>query len=115
MADCYATWGMSRWGRNPLVRLTEDDLYDFRVDKQIDRWLKSIGGQQNTTDMAIRRYRENLERVAVPVLRWVAENDTRTSDAIKMATSAGRMLHNQRELLINTCNEVLSIQRVLAI
>jgi len=95
------------------VKLTEDDLRDFRVDKQVERWLKSIGGEKNTTEVAIRRYRESLERVAVPVLRWVAENDT--SDAIDMAWSAGRMLHNQREPLINACNEVLSIQRVLAI
>lgn len=111
MADCYATWAIAN--RNPLVRLTEDDLRDFRVDKQIDRWLKSIGGQQNTTDVAIKRYRENLERVAVPVLRWVAENDD--SDAIEMAISTGRMLHNQREPLIHACNDVLGMQRVLAI
>jgi hypothetical protein len=111
MADCYATWAIG--GRNPLVKLTADDLRDFRVDKQIDRWLKSIGGEKNTTEVAIRRYRESLERVAVPVLRWVAENDE--SDAIDMALSAGRMLHNQRELLIHACNDVLSIQRVLAI
>ena len=111
MADCYATWAIGN--RNPLVRLTEDDLRDFRVDKQIDRWLKSIGGQQNTTEVAIRRYRENLERVAVPVLRWVAENDD--SDAIVRATAAGRILHSQREPLIDACNEVLGMQRVLAI
>jgi hypothetical protein len=111
MADCYATWAIGN--RNPLVRLTEDDLRDFRVDKQIDRWLKSIGGQQNTTDVAIKRYRENLERVAVPVLRWVSENDE--SDAIEMAIAATRILHGQREPLIHACNEVLGMQRVLAI
>ena len=111
MADCYATWAIAN--RNPLVKLTEDDLRDFRVEKQIDRWLKSIGGEKNTTDVAIRRYRESLERVAVPVLRWVAENDS--SGAIEKAVLAGRPLHAKREPLINACNEVLSIQRVLAI
>ena len=111
MADCYATWAIAN--RNPLVKLTEDDLRDFRVEKQIDRWLKSIGGEKNTTDVAIRRYRESLERVAVPVLRWVAENDS--SGAIEKAVSAGRPLHAKREPLINACNDVLSIQRVLAI
>ena len=111
MADCYATWAIGN--RNPLVRLTEDDLREFRVDKQIDRWLKSIGGQQNTTDVAIKRYRESLERVAVPVLRWVAENDK--SSAFAKAIAAGKKLHARREPLIHACNEVLGMQRVLDI
>ena len=111
MADCYATWAVAN--RNPLVKLTVDDLRKFSVDKQIDRWLKSIGGQQNTTDVAIKRYREKLEQVAVPVLRWVAENDK--SSAFAKAIAAGKKLHSQREPLIHACNEVLSLQRVLAI
>jgi hypothetical protein len=111
MADCYATWGISR--RNPLVKLTEDDLYHFRVDKQVERWLATIGGAENTTDVAIRRYRENLERMAVPVLRWVAENDDEGS--IDEVVYRGGLFHEQREPLINACNDVLSIQRVLAI
>jgi len=110
MADCYATWAIAN--RNPLVKLTEEDLRNFRVDKQINRWLKSIGGKKNTTDVAIRRYRENLERVAVPVLRWVNDN---IPDAIETAAATGQMLHDQRKPLIDACNDVLSIQRVLVI
>ena len=57
--------------------------------------------------------------MAVPVLRWVAENDDEENDgyehAIVRATAAGRILHNQREPLIDACNEVLGMQRVLAI
>ena len=53
MADCYATWAIAN--RNPLVRVTEDDLRNFRVDKQVERWLKSIGGEKNTTEVAIKR------------------------------------------------------------
>jgi hypothetical protein len=111
MADCYATWAVAN--RNPLVRLTVDDLRKFSVDNQIDRWLKSIGGQQNTTDMAIKRYREKLEQVAVPVLRWVVENDK--SSAFAKAIAAGKKLHARREPLIKACNDVLSIQRTLVI
>jgi hypothetical protein len=111
MADCYATWAIAN--RNPLVRLTEGDLRYFSVDKQIERWLTSIGGRQNATDMAIKRYRETLERVAVPVLRWVAQNDK--SSAFAKAISAGKTLYSQREPLIQACNDVLSIQRTLVI
>jgi len=115
MADCYATHIVS--GRNPLVKLTVRDLTHFSVDAQVKRWLATASAKK-ATEGQIAKYRRELERVAVPVLRFLYEGDTDNSDQTHLFRAAVRMtkeLHAQRAGLIEAANGVFAIQRVVVL
>lgn len=109
MADCYATWTVS--GRNPLVRLTERDLTHFSVDAQIQRWLATASAKK-ATEGQIQKYRRELERVAVPVLRTIRENDPHL---LWRAARMGEELHGARAGLIDAANQMYALQRVVVL
>jgi hypothetical protein len=109
MADCYATWTVS--GRNPLVRLTERDLTHFSVDAQIQRWLATASAKK-ATEGQIQKYRNELERIAVPVLRILRENDP---DLLRQAARMGEELHERRAGLIEATNQMYALQRVVVL
>lgn len=106
MADCYATWAVS--GRDPLVKLTERDLAHFSVDAQIQRWLATASAKK-ATEGQIQKYRRELERVAVPVLRTIGKHDP---DLFRRAASLGADLRAQRAGLIEAANGLYALQRV---
>ena len=115
MADCYATHVVS--GRNPLVRLTERDLERFSVDAQVKRWLATASAKK-ATEGQIAKYRRELERVAVPVLRFLREPDENGDDQSGLLSEAVRLseeLHTQRAGLIEAANGVFAIQRVVVL
>jgi hypothetical protein len=109
MADCYATWTVS--GRNPLVRLTERDLTHFSVDAQIQRWLATASAKK-ATEGQIQKYRRELERVAVPVLRTIRENEP---DMVRRAVRLGEDLHGARAGLIEAANQMYALQRIVVL
>ena len=110
MADCYATHVVS--GRNPLVRLTVRDLERFSVDAQVKRWLATASAKK-ATEGQIGKYRRELERVAVPVLRFLRAPDR--SGLLRHAVRMAEMLHAQRAGLIEAANGVFAIQRVVVL
>ena len=115
MADCYATHIVS--GRNPLVRLTVRDLTHFSVDAQVKRWLATASAKK-ATEGQIGKYRRELERVAVPVLRFLREPDANDDDRSGLLWDAVRRaeeLHAQRAGLIEAANGVFAIQRVVVL
>jgi len=115
MADCYATHVVS--GRNPLVRLTVRDLERFSVDAQVKRWLATASAKK-ATEGQIAKYRRELERVAVPVLRFLCEpdaNDDDRSGLLREAVRLAEALHAQRAGLIEAANGVFAIQRVVVL
>ncbi len=122
MADCYATHIVS--GRNPLVKLTVRDLTHFSVDAQVKRWLATASAKKATKGQ-IAKYRRELERVAVPVLRFLCEPDAneddqlppsmRRSGLLRQAVQLSEMLHAQRAGLIEAANGVFAIQRVVVL
>lgn len=115
MADCYATHVVS--GRNPLVRLTVRDLTHFSVDAQVKRWLATASAKK-ATEGQIAKYRRELERVAVPVLRFLCEPDANDDDRSGLLREAVRLaeeLHTQRAGLIEAANGVFAIQRVVVL
>ena len=115
MADCYATHVVS--GRNPLVRLTVPDLKRFSVDAQVKRWLATASAKK-ATEGQIAKYRRELERVAVPVLRFLCEPDANDDDRSGLLREAVRLaeeLHTQRAGLIEAANGVFAIQRVVVL
>ena len=115
MADCYATHVVS--GRNPLLRLTVSDLYYFSVDAQVDRWLSGASAK-NATEGQIAKYRRELERVAVPLLRFLRQpdaHDDHRSDLFRQAVRLAEMLHAQRAGLIRAANDMFAIQRVVVL
>jgi len=115
MADCYATHVVS--GRNPLVKLTVRDLERFSVDAQVKRWLATASAKK-ATEGQIAKYRRELERVAVPVLRFLREPDARGDDRSGLLNEAVRLaeaLHAQRAGLIEAANGVFAIQRVVVL
>ena len=114
MADCYATHVVS--GRNPLVKLTVPDLKRFSVDAQVKRWLATASAKK-ATEGQIAKYRRELERVAVPVLRFLCApdaNDDR-SGLLREAVRLAEELHAQRTGLIHAANGVFAIQRVVVL
>jgi hypothetical protein len=115
MADCYATHVVS--GRNPLVRLTVRDLERFSVDAQVKRWLATASAKK-ATEGQIAKDRRELERVAVPVLRFLCEpdaNDDDRSGLLREAVRLAEALHAQRAGLIEAANGVFAIQRVVVL
>jgi len=115
MADCYATHIVS--GRNPLVKLTVRDLTHFSVDAQVKRWLATASAKK-ATEGQIAKYRRELERVAVPVLRFLCEpdaNDYDRSYLLRQAVRLAEALHAQRAGLIEAANGVFAIQRVVVL
>ena len=115
MADCYATHVVS--GRNPLVKLTVRDLERFSVDAQVKRWLATASAKK-ATEGQIGKYRRELERVAVPVLRFLCEpdaNDDERSGILREAVRLAEALHAQRAGLIEAANGVFAIQRVVVL
>ena len=119
MADCYATHVVS--GRNPLVRLSVRDLERFSVDAQVKRWLATASAKK-ATEGQIAKYRRELERVAVPVLRFLREPDANDDDrsgllrrAVRQAVRLAEELHAQRAGLIEAANGVFAIQRVVVL
>ena len=115
MADCYATHVVS--GRNPLVWLTVRDLERFSVDAQVKRWLATASAKK-ATEGQIAKYRRELERVAVPVLRFLREPDENGDDQSGLLSEAVRLseeLHTQRAGLIEAANGVFAIQRVVVL
>jgi hypothetical protein len=109
MAECYAAWATG--ARSPLVRFTAKDLANFSVEDQIKRWL-SVASQKKATDRQIEKYRMNLERVVVPVLRLAKMRRPRIFvEAEKM----NEALHAHREPLIKAANGVFSLQRLVVL
>ena len=112
MADCYATHVVS--GRNPLVWLTVRDLERFSVDAQVKRWLATASAKK-ATEGQIAKYRRELERVAVPVLRFLCAPDDDRSGLLREAVRMAEVLHAQRAGLIHAANGVFAIQRVVVL
>lgn len=115
MADCYATHVVS--GRNPLVKLSVRDLERFSVDAQVKRWLATASAKK-ATEGQIAKYRRELERVAVPVLRFLRDPDAHGDDRSGLLQQAVRLaeaLHAQRAGLIEAANGVFAIQRVVVL
>ena len=99
-------------GRNPRVRLTVRDLERFSVDAQVKRWLATASAKK-ATEGQIGKYRRELERVAVPVLRFLRAPDR--SGLLRHAVRMAEMLHAQRAGLIEAANGVFAIQRVVVL
>ena len=93
------------------MRLTERDLTHFSVDAQIQRWLATASAKK-ATEGQIQKYRNELERIAVPVLRILRENDP---DLLRQAARMGEMLHAQRAGLIEATNQMYALQRVVVL
>jgi len=106
MADCYATWVVS--GRDPLVKLTERDLRNFSVDAQIKRWLATASAKK-ATEVQIAKYRHELERVAVPALQWIAQNEPQL---FREAAKYNAGLRAKRAGRIEAANGVFALQRI---
>ena len=99
-------------GRNPLVWLTVRDLERFSVDAQVKRWLATASAKK-ATEGQIAKYRRELERVAVPVLRFLCAPDDDRSGLLREAVRMAEVLHAQRTGLIKAANGVFAIQRVV--